>query len=125
MRLSPRRVDDQPIRVIAQPVKLSVWAVAGGWLARKFWRALVIIVTTPAALATLTLIAATVAVWHRFGPWPIIIALVLVLGTLIFGRSGGRPPSSGSFVILSVHGVSRGGCTGSAGCWRWRPPASP
>ena len=48
---------------------------------------IVLIVTTPAALATLAVVIAGVWVWHRFGPWPISSTLVLVVGRA--GRCGG------------------------------------
>ncbi len=86
MRYSSSRVDDQPVRTIAPAVKLSVWAVAGGWIARKLCRLIVLIVTTPAALATFALAVGVAWIWHRFGPWPIIIALALTLAGLVVWR---------------------------------------
>ncbi|MDN5805131.1 MAG: hypothetical protein L0H26_11195, partial [Microlunatus sp.] len=83
---STGRVDEQPVQTITQPVRLSVWAVAGGWIARKLWRLLVLIVTTPAALAGIAVTAAVVGVWHRFGPWPIIATVLLVAGGLVMWR---------------------------------------
>lgn len=86
MRYASSRVDEQPVRTIAPAVRVSVWTVAAGWLARKLCRLIVLIVTTPAALLTLALAIAGVWVGHRFGPWPILAALVLTVAGLATWR---------------------------------------
>lgn len=84
MRYGHERVDDRPVRAIVQPVKLSVWAVAGAWAARKLWRLVIMTMTTPAALVTMTLFVGLGTVWHHFGPGPIALAAAL-LGAVLTG----------------------------------------
>lgn len=47
----PRGRADERVRLIAQPVRISIWAIAGAWLGRRLIRLLILVATTPAALA--------------------------------------------------------------------------
>lgn len=81
--LSGARVEREPVRVVQELVRISVWAVLLGWLARRLARLLVIVLRSPSILAVLTVIAATLAVWHAFGPAPVVAAAVLLVLVLV------------------------------------------
>src|SRR3954447_10343884 len=69
----------QPIRGIAQPVRVSAGLVILGWLARHLTRLLWLIVTTPTALASITVVVGLVWLYRAAGWWPIVL-LMAVLG---------------------------------------------
>jgi hypothetical protein len=75
------RRDDRAMLLRPQVVRVSLWAVLGLWLARRLGRLLLLLVRSPAAMATLALTAAFVAGWRLVHP-----ALSLgVLGGLVAG----------------------------------------
>ena len=60
--LGPTRLDRQPVRVVEESVRISLWGVLAAWLARKLWRLLVAILRSPSTLAILTVL-------HGRGSW--------------------------------------------------------
>src|SRR3954468_13218750 len=76
---------DEPVRVSAAPVRVSVTAAATGWLFRRLWRVLVVVVTTPPAMAGLLLVVAAVALW-RLSPPLMLLVLGLGAGLLVGWR---------------------------------------
>lgn len=84
--LSPARVEREPVRLVNETVRISVWAVLLGWLGRLLWRLLMLVLTSPSILAVLTVVAVTLAVWQTAGPVPVLAAAVLVAVVLIGWR---------------------------------------
>jgi S-DNA-T family DNA segregation ATPase FtsK/SpoIIIE len=81
--LSPSRVDREPVRIVKETVRISVAAVLFGWLARRLWRLLMLVLQSPSTLAILTVIAIGLGVWHTFGPLPLLAAAGLIAGALV------------------------------------------
>ena len=93
--LGPTRLDRQPVRVVEESVRISLWGVLAAWLARKLWRLLI-------AVAALTLHPRHPhradrrwsSVGRRFGPVPLLIAAGVVdrgPGGLAAAVAGGVP----------------------------------
>ncbi len=72
-----RTRSEEPVRTLTAPVRVSVPAAAAGWLFRRLWRVVVVVVTTPPALVGVLLIAVAVWLWQRS---PQLMLLVLCLG---------------------------------------------
>lgn len=77
--LSGSRVERQPVRLVNETVRISMWAVLLGWLARRLFRLLVVVLRSPSILAVLTVIAITLAVWHSLGPVPVLVAAAVLV----------------------------------------------
>ncbi len=60
-----RTRSDEPVGLAAAPVRVSVAAAATGWLLRRGWRALVVVVTTPPAITGVLSVVAAVALARR------------------------------------------------------------
>src|SRR5918992_3971511 len=72
---------DQPARLYAQTIRVSIWAVLGLWLARRLARLLVLIVRSPTAVIAITVTTAGVAGWQLVDPMlPISVVSVVVTG---------------------------------------------
>ncbi len=84
--LGPTRLDRQPVRVVEESVRISLWGVLAAWLARKLWRLLVAILRSPSALAILTVLTVAVVVGRHFGPVPLLIAAGVVIVALVGWR---------------------------------------
>jgi S-DNA-T family DNA segregation ATPase FtsK/SpoIIIE len=80
--LSSSRVDREPVRIVNETVRISVWAVLLGWLARRLWRLLVLVLQSPSTLAILTVITIGLGIWHTFGPLPLVAAAGVLAGVL-------------------------------------------
>ena len=52
--LSRSRLDRAPVRIVEEPVRLTVTAVVLGWLARRLGRLLMAVLRSPSTLAVLT-----------------------------------------------------------------------
>lgn len=74
-----------------------------GWLAKRLWRLLVLVVRSPSIMAVLTVIAAAVAVCHRFGPVPLVTAVVVLVTSLVVAAAvAGRVPTLGPLRLAVV-----------------------
>jgi S-DNA-T family DNA segregation ATPase FtsK/SpoIIIE len=74
---------DQPARLYAETVRVSLWAVLGLWLARRLGRLIVLIVRSPSAVIGITITAAAVAGWQLVDPaLPVSVVSVLATGLL-------------------------------------------
>src|SRR5215210_7917488 len=71
---------DQPARLYAQTLRVSIWVVLGLWLARRLARLLILIVRSPTAVIGITLITAGIVGWQA-NPW----ILPSVVGPLAAG----------------------------------------
>ena len=60
--------DDRAVVLRPQVARVSLWAVLGLWLARRLGRLLLLVVRSPAAMATIGLTAAFVAGWRLVHP---------------------------------------------------------
>ena len=54
---------DQPVQLRRSSLRVGVGLVAGGWLARRLWRGLVVVAATPAAMIGLVLLVGAGALW--------------------------------------------------------------
>ncbi len=113
--LSGSRVEREPVRLVNETVRISLGAVLAGWLARRLWRLLVLILRSPGLLAVLTLIAVVLIVWHRFGPVPLVAAAVLFIAGLV----GWRLRWPGSFYRRVYCTWRSGWRSGLIYHWRW------
>ena len=84
--LGPTRLDRQPVRVVEESVRISLWGVLAAWLARKLWRLLLAILRSPSTLAILAVLTVAVVVGRRYGPVPLLIAAGVVIVVLIGWR---------------------------------------
>jgi S-DNA-T family DNA segregation ATPase FtsK/SpoIIIE len=80
-----RARSEEPVRLVAAPVRVSVPAAAAGWLVRHVWQVLVVVVTTPPALVGLLLLVAAVALW-RLSPTVMLLLLALGAGLVVGWR---------------------------------------
>jgi hypothetical protein len=74
---------DQPARLYAQTIRVSLWAVLGLWLARRFGRLIVLIIRSPSAVIGITVTTAAVTGWqlmHPALPLSVLAGLVAGLG---------------------------------------------
>jgi S-DNA-T family DNA segregation ATPase FtsK/SpoIIIE len=72
---------DQPARLYAQTIRVSLWAVLGLFLARRLARLLVLIIRSPTAMIAITVTTAAVAGWQLVDPMlPVSVVCVLVTG---------------------------------------------
>ena len=72
---------DQPARLYAETIRVSLWAVLGLWLARRLGRLLLLIIRSPSAVVGITVVAAAVAGWQLVDPaLPVSVVSVLVTG---------------------------------------------
>jgi hypothetical protein len=55
---------DQPARLYAQTIRVSLWAVLGLWLARRLARLIVLIIRSPSAVIGITVTTAGVVGWQ-------------------------------------------------------------
>ena len=107
--LGPTRLDRQPVRVVEESVRISLWGVLAAWLARKLWRLLVAILRSPSTLAILTVFTVAVLVGRRFGPVPLLIAAgVVIVGLVGLAAGGGRRGSCGGCGGRCGRGGGRG-----------------
>ena len=84
--LGPTRLDRQPVRVVEEAVRISLWGVLAAWLARKLWRLLVAILRSPSTQGILIVAIFAVVVGRRFGPVPLLIAAGIVVVVLVGWR---------------------------------------
>ena len=78
---------DQPARLYAQTIRVSLWAVLGLWLARRLARLLLLIVRSPSAVIGITLVAAGVAGWQLNPVIPPSVLAPLVAGLVAWHMS--------------------------------------
>ncbi|MDN5761653.1 MAG: hypothetical protein L0H41_04985, partial [Microlunatus sp.] len=98
---------DEPYRLRADTIRLSVWAVLAGWILRRLGRLLLALVRSPALLAAIGLTCSTVWVFHLLGPVPVGAAgVVLILIGL--GWRWRWPDGFDRHVRLRVRGWRRG-----------------
>ena len=71
---------DQPARLYAQTIRVSLWAVLGLWLARRLVRLLLLIIRSPSAVIGITVATAGVAGWQLVDPM-LPISVVSIVGT--------------------------------------------
>lgn len=99
---------DPPARVVPEVVRVSLWAVFGLWLARRLGRLLLLILTSPSALATITVTVAWIVGWRLVSPaLPLGITTVLVVGLVVWRVRW--PAGFETWVSLRVRGWLRGG----------------
>ena len=116
--LSPAR-SEQPIQVSNRPVRIGPGATVLGWLLRRSWRLLVLIVSTPPALAALLVLIALMILW-RVSPVLVLGLTDLGLGLLVACRIR-WPRRWLAWVRLPLRSWRRAGwSTGTAG----QPPST-
>ena len=72
---------DQPARLYAQTIRVSLWAVLGLWLARRLVRLLLLIIRSPSAVIGITVATAGVAGWQLVDPMlPVSVVSVVATG---------------------------------------------
>lgn len=106
--LSSSRLDREPVRIVQEPVRVSVWAVVFGWLARRLARLLIAVLRSPSACAVLAVLVAGIWLWQVYGPTPVLVSL----GVLVILLTGWRlrwPRSFERWVRWTVRGWWRGG----------------
>ncbi|WP_375430164.1 FtsK/SpoIIIE domain-containing protein [uncultured Friedmanniella sp.] len=85
MNLGGHKVEESPIRVRWEPVRISLTALVVGWLARRLARLVLAVVTSPTALAGLTAVVVLALVWRHLGSaFVLSAALVLATGLVAF-----------------------------------------
>lgn len=84
--LSGSRVEREPVRLVNETVRITVWAVLLGWFARRLFRLVVWVLRSPSILTVLTVIAVTLDVWHSLGPVPVLVAAALLMLSLVGWR---------------------------------------
>lgn len=101
-----RARSEEPVRTTTTPVRLSAPTAALGWLLRRLWRLLVVVVTTPPAMIGLLLILMAVWLWQLA---PQLMLLVLCLGVgLSIGWRLRWPGSFLRWLRLPLRGWRRG-----------------
>ena len=73
---------DQPARLYAQTIRVSIWAVFGLWLARRLVRLLVLIIRSPSAVIGIALVVLAVQGWQLNRAIPPSVVAALVAGLL-------------------------------------------
>lgn len=73
---------DDPVTLRPESVRVSVTLLLLGWLCRRVWRLLILILTSPAAIIAVLVLASAILVWRRHGPAPVAVALVLIVTVL-------------------------------------------
>jgi hypothetical protein len=84
-----RKVEESPIRVLWDAVRIIVWALVLGWLFRTIVKLLIVIVRSPMAICVLSLTAITWLVHRGFGLAPVLMGygfLLLGIGLLRWRR---------------------------------------
>ena len=79
--LSPAR-SEQPVQVSNRPVRIGPGATVLGWLLRRSWRLVVLVVSTPPALAALLLLIGLGVLW-RVSPVAVLVVVDVGLGLLV------------------------------------------
>jgi len=113
-----RKVEESPIRVRWDAVRISVWALILGWLFRTVVKLLIVIVRSPMAVCVLSLTAITWLVHRGFGLAPVLMGygfLLLGIGLLRWRR----PDLFERFVYLMARSRWR-----RFALYRYRWPAS-
>jgi len=101
-----RKVEESPIRVRGDAVKISIGALILGWLFKTVVKLLIVILRSPTAICMLSLVAITWLVHRGLGLAPVLMGCgFLLLGIGLLGGGSSR-------------------CIGSGGRRRWTPPAS-
>ena len=116
--LGPTRLDRQPVRVVEESVRISLWGVLAAWLARKLRRLLVAILRSPSTLAILTTVIIAVVVGRRFGSVPLLVAV----GIAVVVLAGWRlrwPAGFQRWVRWPIRAWWRSGLIYR---WRWSKP---
>jgi S-DNA-T family DNA segregation ATPase FtsK/SpoIIIE len=76
---------DQPARLSAETIRVSLWAVLGLWLARRLARLVLLIVRSPSAVVGITVGTAAVAGWQLVHPaLPLSMLVGLVAGLVVW-----------------------------------------
>ena len=91
MSVMGRRVEQSPVHVRWEPVKISLTALILGWLFKRTATVVVALVRSPVAMTTLAAVGLTVWGW-TFSPWATLAAWLLVMVGLVVWRL--RWPSS-------------------------------
>jgi S-DNA-T family DNA segregation ATPase FtsK/SpoIIIE len=84
-----RKVEESPIRVRWDAVKISIWALILGWLFKTVVKLLIVILRSPTAICILSLVAITWLVHRGFGLAPVLMGygfLLLGIGLLRWRR---------------------------------------
>ena len=84
--LSSSRVEREPVRLVQESIRVSVWVVLFGWVAKRLWRLLVLVLRSPTILALLAVFVFAVVIGTYYGPVPLLVADTVLAAILVMWR---------------------------------------